>query len=530
MEERIKRRVSISVVDAASDSNDSRSSRRSSTGGGGDSPALRDRNDMKRMGRVQEVRRVFRSYSLFSYTCIVMSTWEYLAFSLSAGLTYGGRGGLFWSYIVEFGLIMLVTASLAEMASMAPNAGGQYTWVAEFAPPKTQKFLSYLTGWMSVLVWQTALSSSNVVSGTLLESLITIYKPDYELKPWRSALMTLPSLVVLLLWSLFAHKYLPMLQNLTMVLHVMGAILIILTIWVAAPHVSPREVFLDFSNFGSYSSLFVALMLGQSTPQWALSSMDAAAHMSEEVFDASIAVPRAMVNALWFNGLLGFAMLITILFALPDINSALNNPSGAFIYVLQSAWSSTGYTYSIWVMSILILAGNIPFAAAAARLTFALARDGGLPFPKVFAKIDRRLLVPVNAILATFCFSFALTFIKLGSVTVYWAFASALGLAQWLTSTITISCILWRRITAPESLPNARWSLGRFGVPINAVSVIFSLNSLFWTIWPSTLPITVVDFNFAGPLAVVLIVLCGITYRVYGKKVYTSPKELIKQD
>lgn len=36
--------------------------------------------------------------------------------------------------------------SLAEMASMCPTSGGQYHWVSEFAPPKYQRFLSYMTG------------------------------------------------------------------------------------------------------------------------------------------------------------------------------------------------------------------------------------------------------------------------------------------------------------------------------------------------------------------------------------------------
>jgi hypothetical protein len=44
--------------------------------------------------------------------------------------------------------------SLAEMASMAPTAGGQYHWVSEFSPPSLQKPLSFFVGWMSTLSWQ----------------------------------------------------------------------------------------------------------------------------------------------------------------------------------------------------------------------------------------------------------------------------------------------------------------------------------------------------------------------------------------
>lgn len=47
-----------------------------------------------------------------------------------------------------------VIVSMAEMASIAPTAGGQYHWVSEFAHPKLQKPLSYVTGWISTMAWQ----------------------------------------------------------------------------------------------------------------------------------------------------------------------------------------------------------------------------------------------------------------------------------------------------------------------------------------------------------------------------------------
>lgn len=67
---------------------------------------------------------------------------RYLAFPL----TDGGTPLLFWGFIVcAFGQT-LVYASIAEMASMSPTAGGQYHWVSEFAPRKYQKILSYISG------------------------------------------------------------------------------------------------------------------------------------------------------------------------------------------------------------------------------------------------------------------------------------------------------------------------------------------------------------------------------------------------
>ncbi|GAM82385.1 hypothetical protein ANO11243_003640 [Dothideomycetidae sp. 11243] len=366
---------------------------------------------------------------------------------------------------------------------MAPSTGGQYFWVSEF---------------------------------------------DYELIPWRSTLMTIPPLAVVLGYTLFAHKYLPMLQNFTVILHVMGAVLIIITLWVAAPHVTAKEVVLDISNQGAYSNVFIMFMIGQLSPIWGLTSMDAPVHMAEEVHNAAVALPRAMMYAFIFNGFLGFAMLTTVLFSMPDIPSALANPAGPFFYVVQQAWPTTGYAYTVWIVSSVVLVGNIPFAAAAARLTFAFARDGALPHHARFSTINQRLQVPVPAILGTIAFAFVMSFVKLGSATAFAALLSMCSMLQIASYTIPIFCILWRRIVAPQKLPAAKWSLGRCGIPINAIAALFGANTVFWMAWPTALPVDIDNFNFSAPLTVAIIGAMFVWYRIYGMKKYISPRERIK--
>jgi choline transport protein len=105
-----------------------------------------DKDDMRRMGKIPQLRRSFRQLSTISLICVLVSTWEVLFLANDQGLTDGGLAGLFWSYLWTFVGFGLIAASLAEMASMAPTSGGMYHWVSEFAPPRYQKFMSYLTG------------------------------------------------------------------------------------------------------------------------------------------------------------------------------------------------------------------------------------------------------------------------------------------------------------------------------------------------------------------------------------------------
>lgn len=63
-----------------------------------------------------------------------MATWEFVLVSLSVGLSNGGYAGLFWCFITTVIFYATIVASLAEMESMAPTAGGQYHWVRNPLP------------------------------------------------------------------------------------------------------------------------------------------------------------------------------------------------------------------------------------------------------------------------------------------------------------------------------------------------------------------------------------------------------------
>lgn len=107
-----------------------------------------DNKDMNRMGKRQEFVREFRQLSIIAFASIVSASWEFSLFSLTPALLNGGLPSLLWSTIWTFICFTPILLSLAEMASMAPTAGGQYHWVSEFAPERYQRLLSYLTGYV----------------------------------------------------------------------------------------------------------------------------------------------------------------------------------------------------------------------------------------------------------------------------------------------------------------------------------------------------------------------------------------------
>lgn len=62
----------------------------------------------------------------------------------------------------------------------------------------------------------------------------------------------------------------PSLQNAVLVVHVFGFVAIAVVLWVLGPHVSAHDGFLNFENAGGWSSMGMALLIGQVTPVGAL--------------------------------------------------------------------------------------------------------------------------------------------------------------------------------------------------------------------------------------------------------------------
>lgn len=82
-----------------------------------------DRKDMSVLGKKQVLRRNFRFATMIGFSSTVVIAWEILLPVFSFILVDGGPPILFWGEIAVMLGMLLVYASLAEMASMAPTAG-----------------------------------------------------------------------------------------------------------------------------------------------------------------------------------------------------------------------------------------------------------------------------------------------------------------------------------------------------------------------------------------------------------------------
>lgn len=251
--------------------------------------------------------------------------------------------------------------------------------------------------------------------------------------------------------------------------------------------------------------------------------------MAEEVEEAGSIVPRSMVWSFFLNIPFTFCMVVSYLFCITSLDDAVNDPTGyPFIYVFRQATiSKSGTTGMTVIILLLLIMITISSMASTSRQTFAFARDNGLPFSSWLGQVHRTWHVPLNSIVFTMIFTCAVSLINIGSTAAFNALLSLSTVALMATYLVSITCVLLRRVRG-QYLPPARWSLGKFGLPINACALVYSCWSFFWSFWPNSYSINAENFNWACVLFVGLMGIGSILYFTHARKIYEGPVAIVE--
>ncbi|KAE8416060.1 amino acid permease-domain-containing protein [Aspergillus pseudocaelatus] len=466
-----------------------------------------DQSDMTRMGKIQELK------GRFILDVHVDLCW------IRADYSNNVRNGLNASETT-----ILFDISIASGLT-------NYHWVSELASPHYQRVLSYITGWMSVLAWQAGAASGSFLTGTIIQGLISVKDPSYKPENWQGTLFVFAMILVIYFFNVYAASWMPRIQNLLLALHILCFVIVITVLWAMAPRRPASAVFLEFSNTGGWPSMGLALMVGQISAIYAGLSSDATAHMSEEVRDAGRYVPIAIVWGFFTNGAMAIVLVITYLFAMPSLEDALDDPTGfPFIYVFKNAVGTAGVNGLTAIILIPVIFSNILFNASTARQTYAFARDKGLPFGKWICKVNPKRKLPVNAIGLSCVISGLLALINIGSDTAFHAIMSLNVAALMWTYVVSIGCLLYRRLCCPETLPPQRWSMGKYGIWVNAAALVYVVFAFFFSFWPTSTPVTLTTFNWSMAIFLAVFIISVVMYIIKGQREYAGPVISVRRD
>ncbi|KAK0666599.1 putative amino-acid permease [Cercophora samala] len=490
-----------------------------------------DKADMYRMGKTPQLHRNFRFLSIFGFTMVLMQTWETELTVSIFGLVNGGTGGLIWMYLGTYFGLFCAILSMAEMASMAPTTGGQYHWVSEFAPQSSQRFLSFIVGWLSVLGWQVGNAAIAFLMAQQIQGLVILNHPSYVPERWHLTLLAIAIMTVCMVLNTLLYRALPLLETLALLLHTTGFLAVLIPLWTMGPKLqSAHDVFFTFTDGGGWGNAGLSCLVGILTPIFSLLGPDSATHMAEELRDASKSLPRAMIATALLNGAMGFVMLVTFCMVLGDLDSVLRTPTTQpHIQVFYNAVGSYGgATVMTCVMVVMSSCGVVNNIATSSRQLWAFARDRGVPFSGWFATVHPRWGLPLNALGASYVFAVLLSLINIGS-TVAFNILTSLGVGALISSyAISVGCMALKRIRN-EPLLRRSFDLGRMGLAINLFSVLFLLFTLIMTFFPPVPKPTPEMMNWNILVYGTVVFFSVGYYIVRGRFRYAGPVEYVRK-
>ncbi|PWY64570.1 GABA permease [Aspergillus eucalypticola CBS 122712] len=478
------------------------------------------------MGEVIPIKKPFSRLTIFALTVVLMSTWEALSSTMSSGLVSGGPVSLIYGFLLAIVGSMATAASLGEMVSMYPTAGGQYHFIAKFAPNKWQNILSWSLGWIGTFGWVSFTASAPYLAAGMIQGLVVLTCETYQPQRWHLSMIYWALVGLSTALNIWGSRLFSLVETASLIIHLVGFLVVLIVMWVCVPIKHDASfVFTTFLNSTGWPSNGLSWCLGMLSSCYVLAGYDGAIHLCEEMANPETAVPYCMLGSLAINDILGFVFLLTILFCMGDMESALQTPTDyPIIEIFRSVTRSLAGSCAL--TAVLIIAawlGTIALLASTARMVLSLARDRALPFSTYLSQLDSRTDLPKRAIITTSCLLILFGLINIASTTAFNAILSLAVLGLHISYLVPIVFFLWRRLSAPHSVSYGPWRLGRAGIAINVVAIMYLLFTSIFMVFPSYQPVTPSNMNYASLIFGFVCLMSTVFWLVRGRKEYDGP-------
>lgn len=464
---------------------------------------------------------------------------------------------------------------ISELASMAPIASGQYYWVYMLAPQEYKKASSYIIGWLTTLAWVATVATESLFAGTIIQGILILNYPSYDFKMWQGTLLTWAVIFVNIFINVVLPGLLPRIEIMIMTLHLLGFIAILVTLLTTSEIGTVESVWQTAFNEGGWSSQGLSYCVGFLGNVATFVGADASVHMAEEVENASLSIPRAIVAGMTINGLIGFAMMVATLYCLGDASSVVDTDTGfPFIQIFYNSVNSRAGAIGMTVV-VLILTWmcSMGITTTASRMAWSFARDNALPASKFLSKVDKRTKIPVVAVFTVTTLAALLTLIYIGSYTAFNDVISLTITGFYGSYFLPCALLLYHRIkgnvlpygsgrpiirdpmigssvmaqnhhaeevTGEKSTSDNQndiaaaevqatficgpWHIkGVLGTINNIYACVYMIFVIFWSVWPPATPVDASTMNYSVVVTGGVMILAGIWYWIGGRKAYKGP-------
>lgn len=480
-----------------------------------------DEHDLRRMGYAQQLFREMGGFSNFAISFSIISILTGAVLLYGYGLKFAGPiiNSVGWPIVSLFTLC--VAASMAELSSAYPTAGGLYYWAFRLGG----RGWAWLTAWLNMIGQVTIVAGVNIAAAIYIIGAVTrifdlpadAHVPLFgSMTNWyfRLSVMILIMIPQIML-NIFGIRVTARLNHFSVYWHIGGVFLIAALLVFFGKHHNPFSflfssatpvnpldassaeftpghtgpalvvgdlkkpsplfaLFPGLASFYKSAPFALVFVLGLLQAQWTYTGYDASAHTAEETVMARKNSAWGVMLSVAVSAVVGYLLLLILTWCIPagDVAATAKDDYPVLYIAYQNLGKFAANVVAIIIGGAMWLCGCSSITSMA-RMWYAFARDDGMPGHKFIKRVSPRYRTPIWSIVVT-C---TLAVLLCVYAAAYSVITSISTITLYLAYVIPIY-LNWRnkRRGAGEFVTAelAPWNLGRWGGIINGIAILWT--------------------------------------------------------
>ena len=444
-----------------------------------------DDTGLNEFGYTNKLKRSLGSFHTFaagiSYISVLTGTFQLSYFGISSG-----GPAYWWSWPLVFLGQLMVALTFAELASHYPIAGSVYNWAKRLGG----QHVAWLAGWTMLLASIVSIAATALAYQKTLPQIWSAFQiigdgSDPTTDAANGILLATALIVFTTLVNAFGVKLMARINSAGVFIELFAAVLLILFLAVAATR--GPEVVMDTQGTGSsYPTGYLgAFLVAGIASSYVMYGFDTAASLGEESVDPHRNAPRAILRSLIASFVLGGLIILLALMAARNL-AAPELTSVGLQFVLTDALGPLIGRLFLVVVFVAITVCVLAVHTAAIRMAFAMARDNALPGGSKLARVSPRFQTPVVPAVIIGVLAVALLLVNIGQAQIFSAITSLAVILIYIAYLLVTVPMLVARLRGTWSAQKqqGRFSLGRWGLPVNILAVLWGLAMTIDLAWP----------------------------------------------
>ena len=529
-----------------------------------------DVRDLHSLGYAQELFRSMGGFSNFAISFSIISILTGAVILYDYGLAWAGTAAslIGWPLITVF--VLCIAASMAEIASAYPTAGGLYYWASKMK----NKNWGWWTAWLNLIGQFAIVAGINYAAALFINATIitpltggaysntTVFFGDpafgAEGPALSGALVTMAVLLAVeLALNIAGVRVVALLNQISVWWHIFFVIVIAGSLFILGTKSTEVDAGLQLfaiqpvDTAGSWDNTFpvgsenpwfsflygpavsypiaLAFLFSLLQANWTYAGYDASAHVAEETIGARRASAWGIFLSVAVSAVAGYIFLVAITTHLPDLTPL-------FPPVLEDAAVYSQYYFGDGAAVLYtltenlgaglggVLGGAIAIAmafcglssvASAGRMLFAFSRDDGVPGSGWLKKVSHRFRTPANALTVIVIGAFILTFLA------FWVGRGIAVVIVTAVSTIFLYAAygvpIYLGLVTDDWRQKRVWSLGRWSKPIAVISLTWIVVLMVLFSFPTS-------GNISWPFMVAIVLFLLVYYFGWARSRFKGPQ------